>query len=196
MALCKRIAVDKDNNLILFLNTPNGNRKSHNFTKEMKKKMKNKNIDFYTVLQLLITEIYNKNIEGFYSPQTKNNLTFVLECIAHKKEYEQYVINDQLVLPLEVVKTEWGFIQNIIDKKDKVYLFKNKYENYFIDFKGNPSSQQRMTILITTDQKASATKLSYIEVLAMQSIFKIFMSDFHSESLITVFKNAKTLFSA
>ena len=194
MALCKRIAVDKDNNLILFLNTPNGNRKSHNFTKEMKKK--NKNIDFYTVLQLLITEIYNKNIEGFYSPQTKNNLTFVLECIAHKKEYEQYVINDQLVLPLEVVKTEWGFIQNIIDKKDKVYLFKNKYENYFIDFKGNPSSQQRMTILITTDQKASATKLSYIEVLAMQSIFKIFMSDFHSESLITVFKNAKTLFSA
>ena len=194
MALCKRIAVDKDNNLILFLNTPNGNRKSHNFTKEMKKK--NKNIDFYTVLQLLITEIYNKNIEGFYSPQTKNNLTFVLECIAHKKEYEQYIINDQLVLPLEVVKTEWGFIQNIIDKKDKVYLFKNKYENYFIDFKGNPSSQQRMTILITTDQKASATKLSYIEVLAMQSIFKIFMSDFHSESLITVFKNAKTLFSA
>ena len=194
MALCKRIAVDKDNNLILFLNTPNGNRKSHNFTKEMKKK--NKNIDFYTVLQLLIQEIYNKNIEGFYSPQTKNNLTFVLECIAHKKEYEQYVINDQLVLPLEVVKTEWGFIQNIIDKKDKVYLFKNKYENYFIDFKGNPSSQQRMTILITTDQKASATKLSYIEVLAMQSIFKIFMSDFHSESLITVFKNAKTLFSA
>ena len=194
MALCKRIAVDKDNNLILFLNTPNGNRKSHNFTKEMKKK--NKNIDFYTVLQLLITEIYNKNIEGFYSPQTKNNLTFVLECIAHKKEYEQYVINDQLVLPLEVVKIEWGFIQNIINKKDKVYLFKNKYENYFIDFKGNPSSQQRMTILITTDQKASATKLSYIEVLAMQSIFKIFMSDFHSESLITVFKNAKTLFSA
>ena len=194
MALCKRIAVDKDNNLILFLNTPNGNRKSHNFTKEMKKK--NKNIDFYTVLQLLITEIYNKNIEGFYSPQTKNNLTFVLERIAHKKEYEQYIINDQLVLPLEVVKTEWGFIQNIIDKKDKVYLFKNKYENYFIDFKGNPSSQQRMTILITTDQKASATKLSYIEVLAMQSIFKIFMSDFHSESLITVFKNAKTLFSA
>ena len=196
MALCKRIAVDKDNNLILFLNTPNGNRKSHNFTKEMKKKMKDKKLDFYTVLQLLITEIYNKNIEGFYSPQTKNNLTFVLECIAHKKEYEQYVINDQLVLPLEVVKTEWGFIQNIIDKKDKVYLFKNKYENYFIDFKGNPSSQQRMTILITTDQKASATKLSYIEVLAMQSIFKIFMSDFHSESLITVFKNAKTLFSA
>ena len=194
MALCKRIAVDKDNNLILFLNTPNGNRKSHNFTKEMKKK--NKNIDFHTVLQLLITEIYNKNIEGFYSPQTKNNLTFVLECIAHKKEYEQYVINDQLVLPLEVVKIEWGFIQNIINKKDKVYLFKNKYENYFIDFKGNPSSQQRMTILITTDQKASATKLSYIEVLAMQSIFKIFMSDFHSESLITVFKNAKTLFSA
>ena len=162
----------------------------------MKKKMKDKKLDFYTVLQLLITEIYNKNIEGFYSPQTKNNLTFVLECIAHKKEYEQYVINDQLVLPLEVVKTEWGFIQNIIDKKDKVYLFKNKYENYFIDFKGNPSSQQRMTILITTDQKASATKLSYIEVLAMQSIFKIFMSDFHSESLITVFKNAKTLFSA
>ena len=162
----------------------------------MKKKMKDKKLDFYTVLQLLITEIYNKNIEGFYSPQTKNNLTFVLERIAHKKEYEQYVINDQLVLPLEVVKTEWGFIQNIIDKKDKVYLFKNKYENYFIDFKGNPSSQQRMTILITTDQKASATKLSYIEVLAMQSIFKIFMSDFHSESLITVFKNAKTLFSA
>jgi len=192
--LCKKIIVDKNNNLILFPNRNNIDEKSHNFTKELKKK--NKDIDFHTVLQVLIKEIYNKNIEGFYSPKSKDNLTFVLDYIAHKKEYEKYVINDQLVLPLEVVKTEWGFIQNIINKKDKVYLFKNKYENYFVDFKGNPSSQRLMTRLITTDNIAAATKLSYIEVLAMHSLFNIFMSDFHSESLISVFKNAKTLFSA
>ena len=195
MALrCKKITIDKEKNLILFPSRNIIDEKAYNFTKELKKK--NKDIDFYTALQQLIKEIYNKNIEGFYSPKTKDNLTFVLDYIAHKKEYEQYLINDQLVLPLEVVKIEWDFIQNISNKKDKVYLFKNKYENYFIDFQGNPSSQHLKTKLITTENKAAATKLSYIEVLAMQSLFKIFMSDFHSESLITVFKNAKTLFSA
>lgn len=174
---CRRIKIDKNKNIILSVrNVSSVNYKNLNFTKQILKK--NKELKFFEILQELIKELSSGVIQGVYDKKNKENLALILYNIAFKKEYEIFRIKDSIVIPIAIIQKEWQNIEKLKESTDKIYVFKNKYNNFFIDFQGNPSFMSRITTVKNTDNINLATKMTYLEILAMESIFKSFKSEY------------------
>ena len=187
---CRKMKVDKNKNIILSVrNVSSVNYKNLNFTKQILKK--NKKLKFFEILQELIKDLSSGAIQGVYDDKHKENLALILYNIALKKEYEIFRIKDSVVLPVEIIQKEWQLIEKLKGSRDKIYVFKNKYNNFFIDFKGNPSFMSRITTVKNTDDINLATKMTYLEILAMESIFRLFKSEyFFLDINNVVFNNA------
>lgn len=174
---CRRIKIDKNKNIILSVrNVSSVNYKNLNFTKQILKK--NKEFQFFEILQELIKELSSGAIQGVYDKKNKENLALILYNITLKKEYEIFRIKDSIVIPIAIIQKEWQNIEKLKESTDKIYVFKNKYNNFFIDFQGNPSFMSRITTVKNTDNINLATKMTYLEILAMESIFKSFKSEY------------------
>ena len=177
LTYCRRIKIDKNKNIILSVrNVSSVNYKNLNFTKQILKK--NKEFQFFEILQELIKELSSGAIQGVYDKKNKENLALILYNITLKKEYEIFRIKDSIVIPIAIIQKEWQNIEKLKESTDKIYVFKNKYNNFFIDFQGNPSFMSRITTVKNTDNINLATKMTYLEILAMESIFKSFKSEY------------------
>ena len=174
---CRKMKVDKNKNIILSVrNVSSVNYKNLNFTKQILKN--NKKFGFFEILQELIKDLSSGAIQGVYNVKHKENLTLILYNIALKKEYAKFRVEDSIVLPIEIIQKEWEHIEKLKGSRDKIYVFKNKYNNFFINFKGNPSFMSRITTVKNTNDINLATKMTYLEILAMESIFRLFKSEY------------------